>query len=211
MIWGATTGWREHRRVQVSQNTTKPCSNKNTLIGGTAMMAFNDLVFRISGQESDPRKLGRWSNFSKTGKNNITTSIFSCYCPVRGVSLGSAYTQHLIYMAEHKDELPDINCPRQLFGFDLRRKIEEKLDLGHNVIVMGDFNAEYKKLVEWMGSLGLVDLIAQRHDDCPRTHLRSKNEPIDCIFGSASFSIGQGRFLSFNKLLSDHRGVWLIF
>ena len=76
-IWGATTGWREHRRIQVSQNTTKPCSNRNTLIGGTAMMAFDDLVFRISGQESDPRKLGRWSNFSITGKNNITSSIFT--------------------------------------------------------------------------------------------------------------------------------------
>ena len=59
-IWGATTGWRQYRRVQVAQNTTKDSSNSDLLIGGVATMAFYNLVFRISRQESDFRKLGRW-------------------------------------------------------------------------------------------------------------------------------------------------------
>ena len=208
-IWGATAGWCQHRRIQVSQNTTKPCSDRDLLTGGTALMAFGEFVFRIPGQESDPRKLGRWSNFSITGKNNTITSIFMCYCPVRGTSSGSAFAQQLIYMAENKESIPETPCPRQMFGIDLKAKITEKINLGHKVIVMGDFNAEYKKLMRWMSDLGLIDLVAAKHGDCPKTHIRSKNEPIDCIFGSASLSIAQGGFLSFNKLLSDHRGIWV--
>ena len=44
-IWGATTGWRKHRRVQVAQNTTKASTNSDLLIGGVATMAFDDLVW----------------------------------------------------------------------------------------------------------------------------------------------------------------------
>ena len=55
----------------------------------------------------------------------------------------------------------------------------------------------------------LVDLIASKHGNCPRTHTQSKNQPIDCIFGSASLSIAQGGFLFFKKLLSEHRGIWI--
>ena len=208
-IWGATTSWREHRRVQVAQNTTKPSSRSDLLIGGVATMAFDDLVFRISAQESDFRKLGRWCSITITGKNRVTTSIFTCYCPVRGRSIGSAFAQQLIYMAENKSEIPDTNCPRQLFGLDLKQALEDKLEKGHNLLVMGDFNSEYSNLKKWMQELGLVDLIAQKHGACPKTHIRSKNAPIDCIFGSAHFNIDRGGFLSFTKLLSDHRGVWV--
>ena len=208
-IWGATTGWHEHRRIQVSYNTTKPPLKSDFLVGGTAMMSFGDLVFRISQQECDPRKLGRWSNVSFSGKNNTITTIFVCYCPVRATSIGSTYAQQVIYMAEHKDEIPETKCPRQLFGLDLKNKIEEKIELGHQIIVMGDFNSEYKNLKKWMGEMGLIDLMFEKHGPCPPTHQRSKVDPIDCIFGSPSFSIARGGYLPFHKLISDHRGIWI--
>ena len=59
-IWGATTSWRENRIIQVSQNTFRPAESKYS-VGGTAMMDFDDLVFRISPQGTDSRGLGRWS------------------------------------------------------------------------------------------------------------------------------------------------------
>ena len=102
-IWGATTGWREHRRIQVAQNTTKASLKTDLLIGGVANMIFDELVFRISKQENDFRKLGRWCSITITGKNNAHTTIFTCYCPVRGRSIGSAYAQQLLYIAENKD------------------------------------------------------------------------------------------------------------
>ena len=40
----------------------------------------------------------------------------------------------------------------------------------------------------------------------PRTHKRSKDIPIDCVFGSVSFQISKGGFLSFGKLMSNHQG-----
>ena len=75
-------------------------------------MVFDDLVFRISRQESDLRKLGRWCSFTIVGENNVNIYIFTCYCPVRGRSIGSTFAQQLVYMAEHKDELPDTTCPQ---------------------------------------------------------------------------------------------------
>ena len=86
-IWGATSGWYENRRIQVANNTTKPPSSKNYQIGGVATMVFNDLVCRLSAQEGDFRKLGRWCSVTITGKINLKTSIFNCYCPVRGRAL----------------------------------------------------------------------------------------------------------------------------
>ena len=47
-IWSSTSNWREHRRVQVSYNITKRPTKSNFQVGGTAMVAFDELVFRIS-------------------------------------------------------------------------------------------------------------------------------------------------------------------
>ena len=172
-------------------------------------MSFNDLVFRIIKQEKDPRNLGRWCSFSFAGKNKTITTIIMCYCPVKGTSVGGAYAQHLIYMSDHKDSIPPTSCPRQLFGLDLKVFVQGKVNQGHNVIVMGDFNSNYKHLTKWMGEIGLIDLIAHKHGVCPTTHLRSKIDPIDCIFGSPSLHIASGGFLPYHKLISDHRGIWI--
>ena len=55
----------------------------------------------------------------------------------------------------------------------------KELDQGHNLIVMGDFNSEYSNLTQWMQNLGLVDLMKQKHGAFPKTHNRSKDNPID--------------------------------
>ena len=208
-IWGATESWCKNRRVQVSQNSTKPPRSSEWLVGGTASVAFNELVFRISAQGQDYRKLGRWNFVTITGKNDIKTTIFTCYCPVICKSPGSTYSQHLTYMAENTEEIPEVTCPRQLFGIDLKNAIENRLDSGHQIIVMGDFNSEYTKLKDWMLDLGLKELIEERHGAGPKTYKRSKDAPIDCIFGSAHLGIKQGGFLSFDNLMGDHRGIWM--
>ena len=73
--------------------------------------------------------------------------------------------------------------------------------------MIGDFNSEYSKLANWMVELGLVDLMALKYGDCPKTYMRSQNTPPDCIFGSANLHTSNGGFLAFHKLISDHRGV----
>ena len=64
-------------------------------------------------------------------------------------------------MAENKDQLPDTNCPRQLFGMDLKAVIGTKIEQGHQIILMGDFNSEYSELESWMLELGLQDMIGK--------------------------------------------------
>ena len=48
-IWNSTMGWREHRRVQVSHNTSQPV-DKEFVVGGTLMCRFDDLAYRITSQ-----------------------------------------------------------------------------------------------------------------------------------------------------------------
>ena len=94
-IWNATASWRENRRVQAANNTSKPGKTEYQ-VGGTAMVAFDDLVFGITKQGKDERKLGRWVWVTITGKKNCNTSIITYYCPVKGTSPGSVYAQHLL-------------------------------------------------------------------------------------------------------------------
>ena len=207
-IWSATQSWHEHRRIQVSYNSTSP-ARKEFQPGGTAMMVMGELTFRISHQGSDHRNLGRWSSFTLTGKNEVNTTIFTCYCPVRSTSLGSTFSQHLLFMANNKAILPDVDCPRHLFGLDLQNEIDKFVTKGHNIMIMGDFNSHYDDLSKWMLDMGLIDLTANKHGKCPITHTRSASTPLDIIFGSANLKITKGGFLSFTKLLSDHRGIWI--
>ena len=82
-IWGATDQWFENRRVQVSQNTNDATIDQR-LYGGTASVAFGEMVHRVSGQGQDARNLGRWSLMTIRGKNELKTTFITCYCPFWG-------------------------------------------------------------------------------------------------------------------------------
>ena len=60
----------------------------------------------ICRQGADNRKLGRWSFITIDGKNRVKTTFVTAYCPVISNSPGSCYSQQLLYMAEHLDEVP---------------------------------------------------------------------------------------------------------
>ena len=125
-IWNGTSDWKENRCVQVSNSLSKPTTGEHQVCG-SAMLAFQNLVFNISKQGRDSQNLGRWSYFSITGINKLTTTFITCYCPVVSSSPGSYFSQNLIYMAENKSAIPDnMSCPRELYGHDLKKLIEEK-------------------------------------------------------------------------------------
>ena len=208
-IWNATANWKRSRRVQVSQNSTRPPRNSEFLVGGNASIAFDDLTPRICDQGEDFRKLGRWNYITIAGKNNIKTTIFTCYCPSHGKSPGSVYSQQLTYLSDLKNKVTNTDCPRQLFGMDLKQVLEEKSEAGHQLVVMGDFNSTYDKLSSWMLQVGLIDVHHKKFGRGPITYSRSSDAAIDRIFTSPHLHISKGGFLSFSKLMSDHRGVWI--
>ena len=85
-------------------------NNKNPTnelkVGGTSMISFDNLSFRITNQLADNRVLGHWSKYTITGKSGPHTIIINCYCLVISNSPGSVYSQHLAYMSENKDKIP---------------------------------------------------------------------------------------------------------
>ena len=97
-------------------------------------MTVGELVFRISIQEGDYRDLGRWSHITLIDKHNVTTFIFTFHCPCRGSSTGLAYAQQLVYIVENKASLHDTSCTRQLFDIDLKAALEEKIDMGNQLV-----------------------------------------------------------------------------
>lgn len=75
---------------------------------------------------------------------------------------------------------------------------------------MGDFDSEYADLEEWMIDLGLINLLKEKYgSEGPYTCSKSKDSPIDCIFGSPHLLCQRGGILSFGQLDSDHRGIYL--
>ena len=66
-IWEGTKGWKDSRRIQVAHNTTQQAEGQ-FVSGGTAMCAFDKLVYGIYKQGFDDRKLGRWSYITIEGK-----------------------------------------------------------------------------------------------------------------------------------------------
>ena len=121
---------------------------------------------------------------------------------------GLAYSQQRIYIANHKANMDStITCPRQLFGNDLSGLLNSLINQGQQIILSGDFNSEYTDLCSYMLQFGLTDMIAERHRDCPKTYNRSKNSPIDVIFGSSHLQAKKCGYLSFGMLEGDHRGI----
>ena len=208
-IWNGTSGWKENRRVQVSQNTNKR-SDGDYLVGGTAMIAFDEVHFHVTEQGEDDRRLGRWSYMTITGKNAVKTTLVTCYCPVISSSPGSVYSQHLNYMSENANKIPEgIICPRQLYGYDLKRFLSTKSDAGNKILVLGDLNSDYSELQDWMNNIGCEDILTKNYGPCPITYQRSHTDPVDCCFGDGSLQINRGGCLSFGRLVSDHRGLWM--
>ena len=184
------------------------------MTGGTASLAFGDMVvFRISKQGNDTsRNLGRWTWMTLAGKNDLKTTLINCYCPCQNSGQsGLAYSQHLVYMASNPDKFPDdITCPRDLFGHDLKALVESLQEEGHQVIINGDFNAEYDFLEQWMLDLGLVDLIKKRNGTKgPLTCTKSKDSPINAIFGTHNLAGTYSGIMAFGRMDSDHRVLWI--
>jgi len=186
-VWAATAGWTEARRIQTSHNKALP-PQAEFQVGGTLSMCFNELSYQISARGSDDWNLGCWSWMELNGISNHSTLIVTAYCPVVSSSPVSCYSRYLTYLAMNSS-LPDtdplsipgnITCPCQLFGYDLKHFLEQCISQGqHIIMLMGNFNFEYKDLRAWMLDMGVLDVIGHHHgtDDVPRTHTRSKIFP----------------------------------
>lgn len=203
-MWACTEGWFEHRRLTTSINELNPPTSP-TQFGGTLLMAMNRIAFSIAAAEKDFRKLGRWTSILLKGKNQRRCRIICAYCPCRSTGPSSTYALQVIGLT--KCNITE--CPRIQFWKDLKEFIMKCKSENEQVIVMGDWNSRYEEVKQWMSTMGLKDIIVDRHkDNPPPTCNKSRDYPIDAIFGPESFTCWQSGYLSFDFLEGDHRGLW---
>ena len=204
-FWSITDGWFEHRRLTTGINSKVPPTSQ-IQYGGTLVMAMNRIAYSITAHNDDARQLGRWTSFLFRGKNQHHCRIICAYCPCKGVGTKSTYALQVIGLAK----AGITECPRKQFWDDLKCYIRECQNNNEQVIVMGDWNTEYREVVHWMRTLGLADIIQQRHSTStpPPTCNRSSTGPIDVIFAPTQYTCWRGGYLSFDYLEGDHRGIW---
>jgi hypothetical protein len=102
-----------------------------------------------------------------------------------------------------------VECPRRQFWEDLKVHINQCKDKNEQVIIMGDWNSKYEEVVHWMSTVGLKDVIVNRHQgNPPPTCQQSSNYPLDAIFAPETFKCWRGGYFSFDYLEVDHRGIW---
>lgn len=168
-------------------------------------MAMNKITHSINNTEQDPRRLGRWTSIVLKGKNNKRCRIICAYCPCRSSGPNSTYALQIVGLARQNN----FNCPRRQFWADLKAFLIQCKEANEQIVIMGDWNSNYKEVAQWMANEGLKDIIVNRHNgQPPPTCKRSSTHPIDAIFTSDSFHCWRGGYLSFDYLEGDHRGLW---
>lgn len=203
-MWACTEGWFEYRRLTTGINQLSPLRTP-TQFGGTMLMAMNRIAYSIGNIETDFRQLGRWTSILLKGKNQRKCRIVCAYCPCRSTGPYSTYALQVVGLAKSNITV----CPRTQFWSDLKTFITSCKDNNEHVIVMGDWNSTYNEVVRWMDEMGMKDLIVDRHKgEPPPTCKKSREHPIDAIFGPASFTSWRGGYLAFDYLEGDHRGLW---
>ena len=65
------------------------------------------------------------------------------------------------------------------------------------------------KTIRLDSKLSLVDILGKNHGKSSIAYQKSVDNPIDCIFGSPLLRIRHGGCLVFDRLLSNHWGIWM--
>jgi Endonuclease/Exonuclease/phosphatase family. len=204
-FWQVTEGWFEYRRLATSINQTVT-SNSPTQFGGTLLMTTNQLAHRTIQLDQDPRRLGRWTSVLLQGKQERRCRIVCAYCPCIGTGTNTVYVLQTAGLAQQNIHI----CPRKAFWDDLKEYITQKQENGEFIILLGDWNSDYKDVSEWMDRLGFKDAIYSRHNvhPPPITCKRSNECPLDAIFIPQHLHCNRGGFFAFDYLKGDHRGLW---
>ena len=209
LIWNVMSQWVEHSSIKAAWNQRDPGHSANQ-IGGTVTAAFNDTVHRIKGTGHDPTKLGRFSYINLQGRNNCSTVVISAYCPYLSSGPYSVYAQHLNYMNIHN---PTDNLDvRAFFWNDLETSVRQRIDDGDQIILTGDFNSEFKEVREWMLELGFVEGICEKHGyDAAPTRINGQKilQLMEYLLALTHLRASAAGYLSFGKLMGDHRGLWM--
>ena len=192
-----------------------PTNTDECQTGGNALVTVNTITSYIKARGEDIRKMGRWAWYTISGQQNQMTTIITTYRPCDS----SVRKSKSVKMQQHtiiREKFPHITKgPLQLYDDDLELLIQSKIDNGHQLIVMGDFNQDImaqgskSSTAKMLIRLGLSETITERHGKAaPATHIYGKH-PIDGIFTTRHIQPIKCGYLPGNIHVSDHRTLWI--
>lgn len=175
--------------------------------GGTMIVTHTRSTAHTFSAQYDRFNLGRWNSITLQGKNGRHTTIISIYRPSK---YQETYLRQTAYTSKRRKVTPSIS-PEDMWYIDLRDVIQEKISLGHGVIVAGDFNDDLNddngRTIKFMAKLGLRELLIEKYGKGPATHIRG-TKTIDGVFATANIQMETGYYMTFDRSPSDHR--WIV-
>jgi exonuclease III len=176
--------------------------------GGTMIITHSKSTAHTCFSGEDTQQLGRWNYITIRGKQEQYTTIISVYRPSK---YQETYLRQAAYTAKRRKTLQLDESPDTLWYSDLKNLIEEKKNMGHEVIVGGDFNDDLNNnnstTSKFMHKLGLREMMNEYTGTGPATHIRGSTK-IDGIFATQYIRASLMAYTSFEQSPSDHR--WLI-
>lgn len=207
--------WKQTKIGMVSSNHR---TNQFYQPGGVAMITGFPWASR-SKTYLDESGLGRWTESELTGRCNRKVTIICAYMvckdSIERSGPNTAYTQQWRILKEQQPQLdPD---PRTIVFEDLKKRITDIRQQGHEVIVLMDANDTLQNtrsaLTKWTLETNLIDPLVQRHgtEGEPPTHARG-SQRIDYILVSEHISeyVTACGILPLHSIcFSDHRALFL--
>ena len=140
-------------------------------------------------------------------KNLILTAIIQIYRPCKNEEdIVSVYNQHRAWQED--------DDPIATFDRDLLLLINTMRGTGHRIILMGDFNMQFRQKKNTMEKAleqrDIINPITSRYGRtrAPNTHAWG-SYPIDAIFCSWTIEMIRGGFDEGMDEISDHRAIWM--
>jgi hypothetical protein len=203
----------EHSRIQTSSSQISFNSTRKP--GGTLLGVTGNTTGRVMAQYSDP--MGRFSSLTLLGRMGKHITVISSYQVPKNSNLSgptTAHTQQVLQLKRHG--IPEQN-PRRQFCAAIDIFLKEKIELGHQIILGGDFNEELGSSMQ-----GFAYIVAKHNlTDVLRVNLGTSEEPatysrgtkrLDYIFMTsdiASSVVSCGAEPFNHRFFSDHRGLYV--
>ena len=176
------------------------------------MVSTGDITGRIIGQSYD--KWGRWTSQTFRGAGNRNVTIISAYQVVTDnphTGLITVTSQQQSILVQSNDSV----TPRMAFKRDLRKFLRERVTLGDELLLVGDFNEAFASELDGLSQIAaefqLQNVMQTRHHTQPPSTYSRGRKCLD--YGLATYRVADALlrcgYESFNeRFATDHRAYF---
>ena len=200
------TWWKKSKSV-IAHNT-QDISREIKQPGGALNMTIGKATSSVVASGKDSR-MGRWAWVTLKGKQHIQTTIITGYRPCKNLKdENSTYNQQLRALTAQQIMV----CPRKLWLEDMKKLIQQKINDGHQIVLLADMNQDVRDacITNWALETGIQEVVSKTVSTIIPTSQRG-SLPIDGIFTSMSLDTLNAGYFPFGEIQSDHRVLWADF